>query len=252
MTHVERSLPPFVRKVIPYTYGKNNGYYGKSWMDDYSDYMADDTKEAPTKNQIKPKGDSNEPFIITEVNFPTENYLVAYGITQSGQHIQVNFGPSKLREAKDKVVGRGKLSGYYTSNNIYKYAYNRGSNLPELFVHWTSVNWVKAKPDYEVIELPDSKGFTIKTKKKKDEEEKLFNVDENYARWFDEAIFLNESSYLEKVACGCSNCSQIPTWLEKDELLWFDRTTFVCGPCQEIDFVQDLISQHKDRKNKVA
>lgn len=43
--------------------------------------------------------------------------------------------------------------------------------------------------------------------------------------------------------CGCGNCKTCPTIEESDELVWLDRSNFICGDCKDLPVVKDFIEK---------
>lgn len=43
--------------------------------------------------------------------------------------------------------------------------------------------------------------------------------------------------------CGCGNCKTCPTIEESDDLVWLDKSNFICGDCKDLPVVKDFIQK---------
>lgn len=237
ISHIEEDLPPFVAKPIPLNYyggyGKNSEGFNNYW-DEYEDYykhrngQSTNHKSGKSHKNTSDKKESNSSiFVITEfVDNPRQPH--AFGYLPSGKLIRVNIPINKYTEAKTKLLGPQERQIFFNTTKYYKNVNDSNS----FWCPWDSCKLIQLKPHLRIVRREDN-SFVFKEK----EAVKL-----EYAKSFNENIFLTLSSFAEKTKCGCVNCLKVPVWAERDTIQWIADDTFTCKDCVSLPLVRELIN----------
>ncbi len=135
----------------------------------------------------------------------------------------IYIGPAFYEDAKKKIIGHGK-AGYYLCPDLTR------STLQDVDYYgvWSKVTWAK-------------KVKVVKDENKIDP--KVIELNHETAPWFDPAMQLSHSGWIERTACGCWNCDKVPYWAERGKLHWFSRELFICDECTNDAFIYGSVKQ---------
>jgi len=217
--HTETPVPPFVEKwKASYNYGQSRGgNYYDGW-EGWTPPSQNNQQQPQTK---KPVQKTASQLIITEFhNIP--NRPTAFGTTMDGSSVRIVIPQSKYLEAKDKLV-TPKGNGFYVAPKLFK---NVLQQKEDYWCNWSDLKFVTLLPDVR-IQLKKEGGFSI-----------IKGAESQSAPWFDPKIRLNVEAFKEHTQKGCDCCGISVEWGEREDLLWADKTTFYCGACRLLPYVE--------------
>jgi len=233
---VVEDLPKY--KVKPFFPSQNSYYQGYNWDDWLDDYEGPANKKGKEsfKETKKTSVITSLPktIIITEFHKGGPGGgATAIGQDTDGNEVRVVIPVSSAEEVYKKVIGRG-LQGYYSSDKIRRSALHQTSpDVPPFFVVWNDLNWVKAKPEYQIFKK-EKGGFTLKKLETKpsDTTPPLINTPD-YAPWYDNGTFISKKAWETHTEDGCDCCYEPVSWGQRFELTWLTKSSFICKACKE-------------------
>lgn len=237
MSHIERDLPPFVVKprLLSYNQNQGRGYSNNSSEDCWEDWYTVPTKEkGPAKNNVT-KISPPQTLVIREIH-DNKAAPAAIGYRPDGTEVRVIIPLNIYKEAKNKILGRGMASGYYTVPKFFESSLKAGG----YWCHWGSLNYVKFWGDGGIIRKEDG-AYEIKPN--------AAHNSGHLAPYFPEGATLNISEFVEKTYCGCLSCLEKPKWESRKVITWVNEKVFVCEKCIEMPFVQDTLVEYENQRS---
>lgn len=219
VSHTTKDITPFVKKYTPCVFhGKRSRgeHYGgtnnqsssyENWYDDWGNY------EGGSKLYDEVTPSLNQPLEFNITEFVNDVKLPhAYGKTKNGLIVKVNISTKDGPKAKDKIIGRGKNSGYYLATKFFPI--NSVGKDRYYYCNWSSVQWLRYKPTVSSSVV---------------------------APWHSKDSFLTRPAWEEKVCEGCDFCGQVPGWTKNTTLKWVNKDTFFCEDCKSSEFVVEWL-----------
>jgi predicted glutamine amidotransferase len=232
MCHTERSLPPFVKKTYVTHYSNGNRYW-----DDWDDGYTGPPKHSHFKGQAQKKPTENVLLLIKEFH-DVPNRPAAFGVTSDGSKIRIFIPQNDYKLAKNQIIGRGFAKGYYIAPKIWVSA----TIDVDYFVNYAQLTYCKLRNGLSIVK-DDNDGFHLNRVV-----EPIRQLG-GYATCFDPKKSYLKGAWLNRVECGCLNCTAVPTWDQNRDLMWINEDQFLCPECQDLPLIQDAIAEYKTQKS---
>ena len=220
MFHTETPYAPFVPTPKPYY--SQRGWYGSNVYDDWLD------------DEEKPKSSTVQSYVGEKIMLkdlvPDKGSPYATGYTSEGVFVKIHIPLARLKEVQNKIIGRGVGQGYYVAEKLYLSIQKTG----DLWGNWGQLSFCKLRSGITLLKKGEN-GFSVKF------ESKL------YAPWFEKGKMLLQGAYQHRVQCGCTSCLEIPTWEDKEDLLWIDPDNFFCKECSTTPLVLEVLEEMKKK-----